>query len=65
VTGEHFKNSTLLANNCYSFHTSKPKRQRSAPQPVIQGAEIVELIVDGGEPAKNLNRSGMATASDD
>ena len=26
---------------------------------VVQGAEIVELIVDGGESAKNLNRPGM------
>src|SRR3954453_19023765 len=25
----------------------------------VQGAEIVELIVDGGESAKNLNRPGM------
>ena len=25
----------------------------------VQGAEITELIVDGGESAKNLNRSGM------
>jgi site-specific DNA recombinase len=26
---------------------------------VVQGADIVELIVDVGESAKNLNRSGM------
>src|ERR1700730_13477026 len=26
---------------------------------VVQGAEIIELIVDGGESAKNLNRPGM------
>src|SRR5438477_4134127 len=26
---------------------------------VVQGSEIVELIVDGGESAKNLNRPGM------
>src|SRR5437899_779000 len=26
---------------------------------VVQGAEIVELIVDGGESAKDLNRPGM------
>jgi site-specific DNA recombinase len=26
---------------------------------IVQGAEIVELIVDGGESAKNLNRPGM------
>src|SRR3979411_626313 len=26
---------------------------------VVQGAEIAELIVDGGESAKNLNRPGM------
>src|SRR5437899_7777585 len=26
---------------------------------VVQGAEIVDLIVDGGESAKNLNRPGM------
>src|SRR5258708_18111464 len=26
---------------------------------VVQGAEIVELIVDGGESAKNLNRPGI------
>src|SRR2546429_8460258 len=26
---------------------------------VVQGAEIVELIVDGGESAKNLDRPGM------
>src|SRR5580692_9692615 len=26
---------------------------------VVQGAEVVELIVDGGESAKNLNRPGM------
>src|SRR5258708_22933296 len=26
---------------------------------VVQGTEIVELIVDGGESAKNLNRPGM------
>src|SRR6266481_9723909 len=26
---------------------------------VVQGAEIVELIVDGGESAKNLTRPGM------
>src|SRR5882762_7451618 len=26
---------------------------------VVQGAEIMELIVDGGESAKNLNRPGM------
>jgi site-specific DNA recombinase len=26
---------------------------------VVQGAETVELIVDGGESAKNLNRPGM------
>jgi DNA invertase Pin-like site-specific DNA recombinase len=25
----------------------------------VQGAEIIELIVDGGESAKNLNRPGM------
>ena len=25
----------------------------------VEGAEIVELIVDGGESAKNLNRPGM------
>src|SRR5258706_4666884 len=25
----------------------------------VQGADIVELIVDGGESAKNLNRPGM------
>jgi len=25
----------------------------------VHGAEITELIVDGGEPAKNLNRPGM------
>src|SRR6266481_4734565 len=26
---------------------------------VVQGAEIIELIVDGGESAKNLDRPGM------
>ena len=26
---------------------------------VVQGAEIIELIVDGGESAKILNRPGM------
>src|SRR5216683_4228247 len=26
---------------------------------IVQGSEIVELIVDGGESAKNLNRPGM------
>jgi site-specific DNA recombinase len=26
---------------------------------VVQGAEIIDLIVDGGESAKNLNRPGM------
>ena len=26
---------------------------------VVQGAEIIELIVEGGESAKNLNRPGM------
>jgi|SRR5450432_3960026 len=26
---------------------------------VVQGAEIIELIVDGGESAKDLNRPGM------
>jgi site-specific DNA recombinase len=26
---------------------------------IVQGAEIIELIVDGGESAKNLNRPGM------
>ena len=26
---------------------------------VVQGAEIIELIVDGGESAKSLNRPGM------
>src|SRR4029453_13978284 len=26
---------------------------------VVQGTEIIELIVDGGESAKNLNRPGM------
>src|SRR5258708_19342210 len=26
---------------------------------VVQGAEIVDLIVDGGESAKNLDRPGM------
>src|SRR4051812_36478779 len=25
----------------------------------VQGAEIIELIIDGGESAKNLNRPGM------
>src|SRR5438067_8768225 len=27
---------------------------------VVQGSEMIELIVDGGESAKNLNRPGMA-----
>ena len=26
---------------------------------IVQGAEIIKLIVDGGESAKNLNRPGM------
>ena len=26
---------------------------------VAQGSEIIELIVDGGESTKNLNRPGM------
>ena len=30
----------------------------------VQGAEIVELIVDGGESAKNLNRPAWSGRSD-
>ena len=26
---------------------------------VVQGAELIDIIVDGGESAKNLNRPGM------
>jgi hypothetical protein len=29
---------------------------------VVQGAELIDIIVDGGESAKNLNRPGMLLA---
>jgi DNA invertase Pin-like site-specific DNA recombinase len=38
---------------------SKLRKRRSGAMAVVQGAEIVELIVDGGESAKNLDRPGM------
>ncbi len=38
---------------------SKPRKPRSAHGDRIHGTELAEVIVDGGESAKSLNRPGM------
>ena len=48
--------STDKADHGVSLEAQEAKIRAMA---TVQGAEIIELIVDGGESAKNLNRPGM------
>jgi DNA invertase Pin-like site-specific DNA recombinase len=36
------------------------QREKVQAMAVVQGAELVEVIVDAGESAKSLNRPGMS-----
>src|SRR2546425_13334475 len=68
----HISARTMLCDHAghwvlpsFNRQASRPRRVARSPggedqsHAVVQGAEIVELIVDGGESAEDLRRPGM------
>jgi hypothetical protein len=47
-----------IGNRSREFR-SKPRKRKSAPWRRSRGAELLDVIVDGGESAKSLNRPGL------
>ena len=45
--------------NPRSLHVSSRQEANTRAMATVQGAELREVIVDGGESAKNLNRPGL------